>query len=53
MTREKSERIAYAINKECSRYDLCEWLDSWEITYDEFNEFLNNAVMNADKESET
>jgi len=51
MTKEKAEHIAYAILKECRRYDLYEWLDSWEITYDEFNEFLNNAVMNADKES--
>lgn len=52
MTKEKAERITYAIIKECSRYDLYEWLDTWEITYNEFNEFLKNAVMNADKESE-
>ena len=51
MTREKANDIVYAIVTECSRYDLYEWLDSWEITYDEFKEFLNNALVNANEEN--
>lgn len=50
MKKSKAEKIAYAIKKECERYSLCRWCNSWNITTDEFDEFLALAVGNAEVE---
>lgn len=52
MKKSKAETIAYAIKKECQRMSLCDWCDSWDITTDEFDEFLKIAVDNSEQESE-
>ena len=53
MKKSTAETIAYAIKKECQRMSLYDWCDSWNITIDEFEEFLALAVNNADpQESE-
>lgn len=50
MKKSKAEIIAYAIKKECQRMSLYDWCDSWDITTDEFDEFLALAVDNAEVE---
>ncbi len=53
MKKSTAETIAYAIKKECQRMSLYDWCDSWDITIDEFEEFLELAVNNAEtQESE-
>lgn len=47
MKKSTAETISYAIKKECQRISLSDWCDSWEITVDEFYEFLTLAVENA------
>ena len=44
MKKSTAETIAYAIKKECQRSSLYDWCESWEITIDEFDEFLALAV---------
>ena len=44
MSRDKAETIAYAIRKECQRSSLYDWCESWDITTDEFEEFLENGI---------
>ena len=51
MKKSTAETIAYAIKKECQRSSLCDWCDSWDITTDEFEEFLALAVDNAETAS--
>ncbi len=48
MKKSTAETIAYAIKKECQRYSLYDWCDSWDITTNEFDEFLALAVKNAE-----
>ena len=36
----KAETIEYAIKKECQRYSLADWCESWNITIEEFYRFL-------------
>lgn len=36
----KGERLEYAIAKECCKFSLVEWCDEWDVTVDEFEEFL-------------
>ena len=50
MKKSTAETIAYAIRKECQRMSLYDWCDSWDITIDEFDEFLALAVNNAEVE---
>lgn len=50
MKKSTAETIAYAIKKECQRISLYDWCDSWDITTDEFDEFLALAVGNAEAE---
>ena len=50
MKKSTAETIAYAIKKECQRSSLYDWCDSWDITTDEFDEFLALAVCNAESE---
>lgn len=53
MKKSTAETIAHAIKKECQRMSLYDWCDSWDITTDEFEEFLALAVNNAEpQESE-
>jgi hypothetical protein len=52
MRKSKAETIAYALKKECQRISLYDWCDSWDITTDEFDEFLALAVGNAEVEDE-
>ena len=44
MTKEKAEKISYAIEKECCKFDLTDWCEEWEFTTDEFDEFLEAAI---------
>ena len=44
MSKDKAETIAYAIKKECQRSSLYDWCESWDITIDEFEEFLSNGI---------
>ena len=44
MSRDKAETIAYAIRKECQKDSLYEWCESWDITIEEFEEFLANGI---------
>ena len=53
MKKSTAETIAYAIKKECQRSSLYDWCDSWDITTDEFDEFLALAVDNAEVEETT
>lgn len=48
MKKSKAETIAYAIKKECQKFSLYDWCDSWDITTDEFDDFLALAVDNAE-----
>ena len=50
MKKSTAETIAYAIKKECQRTSLYVWCDSWNITINEFDEFLALAVGNAEVE---
>lgn len=50
MEKSTAETIAYAIRKECQRISLYDWCDDWDITIDEFDEFLALAVGNAEVE---
>ena len=50
MKKSTAETIAYAIRKECQRISLHDWCDDWDITIDEFDEFLALAVGNAEVE---
>ena len=50
MSRDKAETIAYAIRKECQRISLCDWCESWDITIDEFEEFLSNGIKESESE---
>lgn len=50
MSKDKAEKIAYAIKKECQRYSLYDWCESWEITIDEFEEFLSNGIKESERE---
>ena len=43
MSRDKAEIIAYAIRKE---YQKCYWYETYGITFDEFEEFLSNGILN-------
>ena len=53
MKKSTAETIAYAIKKDCQRMSSYDWCDSWDITTDEFDEFLALAVNNAEpQESE-
>lgn len=42
-----AEIISYAIKQECKRPSLYDWCDRWDITTNEFDEFLALAVDNA------
>lgn len=53
MKKSTAETIAYAIKKECQIISLYDWCDSWDITTDEFDEFLALAVDNAEVEETT
>ena len=44
MSRDKAETIAYAIRKECQKDSLYDWCETWDITIDEFEEFLANGI---------
>ena len=37
----KAETIEYAIKKECQRFSLVDWCESWDITVEEFYRFLD------------
>lgn len=50
MKKSTVETIAYAIKKECQTSSLYDWCESWDITIDEFDEFLALAVDNAEVE---
>ena len=50
MSRDKAETIAYAIKKECQRSSLYDWCESWDITIDEFEEFLENGIKGSEPE---
>ena len=49
----KLEEHLINILRKCQRSSLYDWCDSWDITIDEFDEFLALAVDNAEpQESE-
>ena len=50
MSRDKAKTIAYAIRKECQKYSLYDWCETWDITIDEFEEFLSNGINGSDSE---
>lgn len=50
MKRDKAETIAYAIKKECQRISLYDWCETWEITIEEFEEFLKNGIKGSEEE---
>ena len=50
MNKDKAETIAYAIRKECQRSSLYDWCESWDITIDEFEEFLSNGIKESESE---
>lgn len=50
MKKSTAKKIAYAIEKDCQRSSLYDWCDSWNITTDEFDEFLALAVDNAESQ---
>ena len=50
MSRDKAETIAYAIRKECQKYALYDGCETWDITIDEFEEFLSNGINGSDSE---
>ena len=53
MSKDKAETIAYAIRKECQRSSLYDWCESWDITIDEFEEFLSNGIKESESEGLT
>ena len=50
MSKDKAETIAYAIRKECQKYSLYDWCKSWNITIEEFEEFLSNGINESELE---
>lgn len=40
----KGENIAYAIEKEVSRFSLKEWLEEWGISEEDFDKFIQAGV---------
>ena len=50
MSIDKAEIIAYAIRKECQKDSLYDWCKTWDITIDEFEEFLSNGINGSDSE---
>ena len=50
MNKDKAETIAYAIRKECQKDSLYDWCESWDITIDEFEEFLSNGIKGNESE---
>lgn len=40
----KGENIAYAIEKEVSRFSLKEWLKEWGISEEDFDKFIQAGV---------
>ena len=45
----KGERIAYAIEKEVCRWSLNEWLETWEISREDFQAFMTAGVAGVDQ----
>ena len=45
----KGETIAYAIQKQCSSYDLSDFCEEWDFSVDEFYEFLEAGIKALDK----
>ena len=50
MSRDKAETIANAIRKECRRSSLYDWCETWDITIEEFEEFLSNGIKASESE---
>ena len=50
MSIDKAEIIAYAIRKECQRSSLYDWCETWDITIEEFEEFLANGIRGSESE---
>lgn len=48
----KSEKIAYAIQKECSNYSLIEWCEEWDFTLEDFEKFLSYGIKGFEENSE-
>lgn len=52
-----SETIAYAIQKECSRFSLVEWCEEWGFTLEQFERFLQVGIdgcnIEGEKENDT
>ena len=46
----KSERISYAINKECCRNDLTDWCEEWDFTVEDFEAFLRAGEKHFEEE---
>ena len=53
MSRDKAETIAYAIRKECQKDSLYDWCETWDITIDEFEEFLANGINESDENEQS
>lgn len=43
LTKEKAENVAAMISKECCRISLVELCDYWDITPEDYDEFLEYA----------
>lgn len=48
-----AETIAYAIEKQCSEWNLTEWVSEWSFTVDDFYRFLDLGKETFRKEQES
>jgi hypothetical protein len=48
MTKERAEAVSYMIAKTCQKDSLADLCEYWDVTIDEFYEFLELALKNAE-----
>ena len=45
MTLEKAKEVRYMIDKEMCRHSLADICENWEISIEEYDEFMNGAMI--------
>ena len=48
----KGQRIEYAIFKAVSEYSFIEWLETWGISEEDWEKFMNAGILAIDKDGE-
>ena len=48
----KGQQIEYAIFKAVSEYSFIEWLETWGISEEDWEKFMNAGILAIDKDGE-